>query len=206
MLTAAGIEAAFKTVAADPRAPDEFTHVYVVAILPDGILPLDCSHGSAPGWEYPRALKSRIWRRPLMPVIKRRTLSGLGDDLSLDDAAALYGAASSGFDSVYGTTSTPTSAVPFSSSSSSSSSPSTLNLTNVLDTALNAAGSVLKTTLAPTLPPGTYYQTGPNGTTIYTPAAGSSISLPGLSTPISTTTLMLLGLAAFAALFLFNKG
>lgn len=52
VLTAAGIPCRFVTVAADPEAPDQFSHVYVAAYAPDRIA-LDASHGAYPGWETP---------------------------------------------------------------------------------------------------------------------------------------------------------
>lgn len=51
LLKANDIPCAFATVAADGEAPDQFSHVYVVA-YPDGQrLPLDASHGQYAGWE-----------------------------------------------------------------------------------------------------------------------------------------------------------
>jgi hypothetical protein len=52
LLECAGVEdVRFVTVAADGRAPEQFSHVYVVA-YPDGIrTPLDASHGKYVGWE-----------------------------------------------------------------------------------------------------------------------------------------------------------
>lgn len=52
LLTAHGIPCTFVTVAADGRAPDQFSHVYVAAYLPSGRIVLDASHGDFPGWEY----------------------------------------------------------------------------------------------------------------------------------------------------------
>jgi hypothetical protein len=52
LLNAAGVPCAFCAVAADSRAPEQYSHVYVVA-YPDGVrFPLDASHGDYPGWEY----------------------------------------------------------------------------------------------------------------------------------------------------------
>ena len=66
MLTAAlfqahGIPASFVTVAADPRAPDQFTHVYVAAYPSSGRIALDTSHGDYPGWETPNATRKEEW-------------------------------------------------------------------------------------------------------------------------------------------------
>lgn len=67
MLTAAGVGSAYVTVAADPRIPDTYSHVYVAA-YPVEIggrkrLAMDCSHGTYCGWEVPDRLgKSREWK------------------------------------------------------------------------------------------------------------------------------------------------
>jgi hypothetical protein len=51
LLATQGIPSKFCTVAADERAPDQFSHVYCVA-YPDGErIPLDANHGDYPGWE-----------------------------------------------------------------------------------------------------------------------------------------------------------
>lgn len=75
MLLAVDIEPHFKTIAAEPGYPDQYSHVFVAAVLPGGqLLPLDCSHGPAPGWEAPATGKSRLW-----PVLARpSSLSGVG--------------------------------------------------------------------------------------------------------------------------------
>lgn len=61
MCRALGIRADFRTVAADPSSAD-YTHVYAVAFTPEGELPLDASHGPAPGWETPAHGKRKTWR------------------------------------------------------------------------------------------------------------------------------------------------
>lgn len=49
------------TVAANPRDPGTFSHVYCRAILPDGSrVPLDASHGKYPGWQVPTGHVSRF--------------------------------------------------------------------------------------------------------------------------------------------------
>jgi len=66
MLRARGIPAALRTVAAEPSAPDRYSHVYVVAYTPRGELVLDSSHGPRPGWEVPSAGKVKTWSIELM--------------------------------------------------------------------------------------------------------------------------------------------
>lgn len=61
MLRALGIEAKFRTVEADPRYPQSYSHVYVIAKTARGDLPLDCSHGPHPGWEVRPLGKQRDW-------------------------------------------------------------------------------------------------------------------------------------------------
>jgi hypothetical protein len=63
LLVARGIRCSFATVAADPRDPGRYSHVYVVAHLAGGDLALDASHGRRPGWEVRNAYgKRRLWR------------------------------------------------------------------------------------------------------------------------------------------------
>lgn len=50
LLATQGIATKFCTVAADERAPDQFSHVYVVAYLNGERIPLDASHGKRMGW------------------------------------------------------------------------------------------------------------------------------------------------------------
>lgn len=80
------------TVAANPREPRLFTHVYPRAVLREGRMPLDASHGAEPGWEVPSADVSRrqVWDSSGRPVgdlanrsaglhAYRRRHRGLGD-------------------------------------------------------------------------------------------------------------------------------
>lgn len=50
LLATQGISTKFCTVAADERAPDQFSHVYCVAYLDGERIPLDASHGKRLGW------------------------------------------------------------------------------------------------------------------------------------------------------------
>lgn len=76
-----GIDCKFATLAADGRAPDQYSHVYVVAYPRDRAgnkvrLVCDASHGEYPGWEGPNRFgKLREW-----PTTSQRAvglLSGL---------------------------------------------------------------------------------------------------------------------------------
>lgn len=58
MLTAAllsilGVDWRICTVAADGRTPGRWSHVFLVALTPDGPMALDTSHGWKPGWSVP---------------------------------------------------------------------------------------------------------------------------------------------------------
>lgn len=56
LLLAQNVPCCFATVAADPKAPENYSHVYVVAYPPDGRIAVDASHGAYPGWEAPNML------------------------------------------------------------------------------------------------------------------------------------------------------
>ena len=65
LLLARGIDASFVTVAADPREPGQYSHVYVAAYPPGGgRVPLDTSHGEYAGWE----VQDRVTRRTEWPI------------------------------------------------------------------------------------------------------------------------------------------
>lgn len=52
----------FTTIASDGLAPENFTHVYVKVQREDGAyIPLDCSHGSYPGWETKEVYNEMLW-------------------------------------------------------------------------------------------------------------------------------------------------
>lgn len=63
LLTALGISNSFRTVAANPLAPSQFSHIYTVAFLPDGNeVVMDTSHGPVVGWEAPNELgRVKTW-------------------------------------------------------------------------------------------------------------------------------------------------
>ena len=60
ILEAVGVRCKFCTVAADSRAPGQFSHIYVVAYPEQGVrVALDASHGDYPGWEAPNEFGRR---------------------------------------------------------------------------------------------------------------------------------------------------
>lgn len=59
LLRAGGVPVSFRTVAANPAAPRDFSHVYVVAHTPEGNVPVDASHGRTAGWEAPDVFDRR---------------------------------------------------------------------------------------------------------------------------------------------------
>jgi hypothetical protein len=54
MLSILGVPVYIATVAASPDDRSRWSHVFPVAVLPSGVLPLDMSHGVGPGWMIPR--------------------------------------------------------------------------------------------------------------------------------------------------------
>lgn len=61
---ALGFEWGIVTLACDRKRPGEYSHVYGCAWLRDGtMVPLDCSHGTFPGWEVPSrdVQRKTIW-------------------------------------------------------------------------------------------------------------------------------------------------
>lgn len=53
LLRAMGVRYQIVTVAASPDDPSRWSHVFAMAMLPGGPLPLDASHGAGPGWMVP---------------------------------------------------------------------------------------------------------------------------------------------------------
>lgn len=62
LVMANGIPAKFITVAADPRDPRAWSHVYVAACPDDNAcVPLDTSHGPYPGWQAQNPMRIKEW-------------------------------------------------------------------------------------------------------------------------------------------------
>lgn len=65
LLLAKGIDVSFVTVAADPRQPTQYSHVYVAAYpAGGGRVAMDTSHGDYAGWE----VQDRVTRRTEWPI------------------------------------------------------------------------------------------------------------------------------------------
>ena len=97
LLSCLGVGWVIATVAADPKEPGRWSHVFPIALLPSGPLPLDASHGPGPGWMVPqeRIFRWQCWdldakpvnmpmpQRPMGNYIRRgrrgRGFGGLGD-------------------------------------------------------------------------------------------------------------------------------
>ena len=121
MLEALGIPNCIVTVGCDPREPQRWSHVFGMVQLPNGEwMPLDCSHGTQPGWMVPPsrisrwqawdlngnpidvAQPTRSYLRGYVPLRRRRRGVGQCD---YDDSGNLLGCA-------VGTPVTPVSVTP----------------------------------------------------------------------------------------------
>lgn len=61
ILVAMRVPVSFVTIKADVREPSNYSHVYVLAHLAEGDVPLDSSHGSVPGWESQQHFGRKEW-------------------------------------------------------------------------------------------------------------------------------------------------
>jgi len=73
LLKALGVESRFVTVAADPRDPGRYSHVYLAVYHQGGRIPFDASHGDYPGWEtgspYGKRREWNIFGPELAPMV-----------------------------------------------------------------------------------------------------------------------------------------
>ena len=53
LLAGTNLGVAFTTIKTHDERPNDWSHVYVSAITPEGVVALDCSHGPYTGWEMP---------------------------------------------------------------------------------------------------------------------------------------------------------
>ncbi len=70
MLKSLGVECSFCTVAASAKAPNQYSHVYVVAYPNGERVPCDASHGQYCGWE----VENQFGKRDEWPVYDRARL------------------------------------------------------------------------------------------------------------------------------------
>jgi len=85
LLHALGIPCSLVTVAADPSAPEDFSHVYLASYWNGVRTPLDISHGEYPGWECPNLGRLREW-----PVEVTRSEILIGTGIALGTLTAIY--------------------------------------------------------------------------------------------------------------------
>lgn len=74
------IESRYVTIAAEPKFPDQWSHIYnTVEVFPGRWLPFDSSNGPEPGAEYARPFKRRVWPRLSPRCITKDRKEGLPD-------------------------------------------------------------------------------------------------------------------------------
>jgi hypothetical protein len=101
LLKALDVPFVIVTIAAGPDDPERWSHVFLMAMLPTGPLPIDASHGSGPGWIVPAAhtFRWQAWgedgqavnvTRPRRHSLNGWVRSGLGqDDNPLDSVGSI---------------------------------------------------------------------------------------------------------------------
>jgi len=190
-LTVFGIPYEFVTAAVNPSEPEVFSHVYLYAVLPDGSrLPLDASHGKYPGWQVPSAHVSRrqVWDSNGNPV---------ADHGSRFDGLHNYGmrglGQTSGVDPETGEEWGPANTITAPSQNSA----------QWASFATSLASMGFKLAEINAIQPGTVVSA--NGA-ILRQTPGYSVGSPTLSANLgmSTTTLVVGGLALVAVLFMFS--
>jgi hypothetical protein len=189
MLTAIGVPVGLVTIAADPAAPEVYSHVYLIAHAPSGDIAVDASNGLRSNWYAPAAGKAKIWE---VPLLRRSSLKGLSDgDGYYDESGAWVDTSTSTppFIPTYGPA-TPTTTAPASSPLNS------LNLNSMLNQWTQIAGRVI----APT----TTVQRGANGQLSIETPAGSPVS-SSLMTSTAGSSWLLIAIAAVAGILLFAR-
>lgn len=93
LLTILGVPVVIATVAVDLEDPTRWSHVFLCAIVNGRVMPLDTSHGKAPGWMVPRSRINR-WQT--------WTLDGRPADVQIPTYHGLNGYSRSGVGQVRG--------------------------------------------------------------------------------------------------------
>jgi len=227
MLRALLVESYIVTVAADPKDPSRWSHVFAMAKLPDGtFVPLDCSHGGFPGWMVPaeHIFRWQAWQlngRPADDVkmprfsglhgytrpgskIKRR---GMGDCLNSQvnmgmcpDGSAYTGTLDTG-----GAAPTQPLAFPYVTTPAPAPAPAPgYNWDATIAGLLGQGVGIAKSVLAPPTYQSTYNPaTGQTSTTIYGTSAVGSAALPlGLG---MSPNVLLIGGALLVGLLIFSS-
>ena len=209
------------TLAVDPSQPEIFSHVFPVAVLPNGRrLALDASHGKFPGWRVPkdRTFRSQAWNQSgeqvadapqfdglhnYVPATKWNW-SGLGQDSTdLTPTEIIPGStdeATAAFMSTY-----PASDITLDPSTGGYVVPSSSNTSamSALLTQLAKSGMTLAELEA--IPAGTVLNS--NGS-ITRQATGYPVTTTGISatlSSLSSSSVMWIGLGLVAILFLGNR-
>jgi len=85
MLLAQEIPCSYVTVAADPRDPRQFSHVYVASYRDGKRFSVDASHGEYPGWEAESPYRRTEWPVADEEMVRNRALA-----LAIALAAGVY--------------------------------------------------------------------------------------------------------------------
>jgi hypothetical protein len=214
MLRCLGIPYRIVTVKANPQTPDEWSHVYGLAVLEDGTpIPMDASHGKYPGWEIPQAhvLEYQEWDedgRPVKAIARpvRNTLHGYRRRRGVGDASQTGSGETGGYVDPYlaaggtstdlgpgyfGSTPAPTTHSPWASIFS--------NLANQWST---IGGRILAPTTIITNPNGTSIQTPgalPAGTNLLSSSAGTVLG------SMSTGTILIIAALGVGLMFMSKR-
>lgn len=226
------MDSMFVTIAAEPKARNQWSHIYnTVEVFPGQYMPFDSSNGPAPGAEYAKPFKRRVW--PRIVAGKCRTKEGSKDMVRSFTGkpragmrnSALRGTLGDGDDySIY--EGDPDLGIPavapidynsFDSSLEQSSynlaNPNTINASmgvpgssgggSLWSTLLNDATSLAAPIIKNATQQQPYYVTGPNGQAVlYNPNTGGVVGATASLGSISPTVL-LIGIGALA-LFAFS--
>jgi hypothetical protein len=197
----------FVTIAADPKYPTIFSHVYnAVEVAPGRLLPFDASNGPELGAEYLLAMKKRVWPRTNPDLCTRKgnvTMLRSGRPARGFRNTGLRGLSGNG--DYGGETNNP--ANPYDigymeSMDGRGSGGSGTPWASIFTTLANDATKVFQSVNAPSRP---YYVTNPSGQQVlFNPATGSTVSASG-GVSISSNTALLIGAAILATVVLSRK-
>ena len=182
----------YVTIAANPRRPDEFSHVYVYVVVEGRQVSFDGSHGPYLGWEYRTPLpKKAVW--PVGAFMFARRMGRLGR-LGQDSSTVLDPSAID---------TTPIIETTYPGLPAGASAPGGgINWNALLQTAVSAGAQIGKQL---TLPTGAYVATGPGGQIMANQVPGAvpggfnfGANTSGLLPVLAIGGLGLLAVAAFS--------